>query len=182
MLEARSSRAICRNTCCRCAHGHQQSGCPGGSCCGGARCGTGGSSELGDAVSGTWPGGTTERHDCIALQPAAPWVWRSSRGRPSKPSSERGGQALAGAYRHQDNFLKRERASNSGTNGNKYWILLVYIYIYLESIWRKKKKKCFVFFYMTFNQIEVFWLLLVWTAVHLYINSDIQVREPEESK
>lgn len=35
-----------------------------------------------------------ERPDCISLQPATPWVWHSSRGRPSKPSSERGGQAV----------------------------------------------------------------------------------------
>lgn len=122
MLEDRSSWVICCHTARRCARGHQQRACPGGSRRGsrrGARCSTGGSSELGGPVSRTWPVRATERHDCISFQPAtAPWAWCSSSCSASNPSSERSGQASVVTYDHQVNFLKRERASNSGTNGN----------------------------------------------------------------
>lgn len=71
------------------------------------------------ALAAMWPVPATERRCCISLQSGTVpgGRWSSSRG-PSNHSSDCTRRSFAVTYYHQVNFLKWERASNSGTNGN----------------------------------------------------------------
>lgn len=71
------------------------------------------------ALAAMWPVPATERRCCISLRSGTVpgGRWSSSRG-PSNHSSDCTRRSFAVTYYHQVNFLKWERASNSGTNGN----------------------------------------------------------------